>query len=522
MSTRTGAHCFATPRSHVAERFGAVRTTLSRRRLFVAAGTGAALVALNACGDSGDGSSAMAPGGAPFAQPMVLTSENGRLELTLRAEPTHVPFGDGNRFAYTYNGTTPGPTLRVRPGDTLVITLENGLDEPTNLHTHGLHVSPGGDSDNVFVQVDPGRSHTYTYVLPTDHRSSLCWYHPHHHGMVAPQLSGGLFGAIVVEDDIDRLPALTAASERLLVLSDPVIGDSSSVLDVSNMAVMRGREGDAALVNGLAAPTIPAVAGTLEHWRILNASASRFYRLALDGHRLDVIGTDGGRLAAPEQVDEILLAPGERTEFLITPTRSGSFALRTRGYDRGSPGMGGGMMGGGGSTSSADEQVLAIMVVTGSAPPATVPSTLAASTDLDAGTTGSQRRIELAMGMGGSNGGMGGGMGGGGMMAFTINGASFDPGTVNTDVRSGDTEDWVITNTSAMDHPFHLHAWPFRVVDRTAGPEDLPGWKDTVNVPAGATVTIRVPFTDITGRTVYHCHILDHEDQGMMGVIEVR
>jgi len=190
---------------------------------------------------------------------------------------------------------------------------------------------------------------------------------------------------------------------------------------------MRGREGDLALVNGLNAPAIQASAGTLERWRVLNASPSRYYRLALDGHRLQVIGTDGGRLAAPGPVDELLLAPGERTEVLVTPTKAA----------RGSPGMGGG----GGSTSSTGEQVLATMVVTGS------------------------------------------GMGGGGMMSFTVNGESFDPNRTNIDVRVGDTEDWVITNTSSMDHPFHLHAWPFRVIDRTSGPPDVPGWKDTVNVP---------------------------------------
>ena len=446
--------------------------------------------------------------------------------MTLKAEAGTVPYGNGTRFAYTYNGTSPGPTLRVRPGDTLVITLENHLDEPTNLHTHGLHVTPEGDSDNVFVQVDPGQSHTYTYELPTDHRSSLCWYHPHHHGMVAPQLSGGLFGGIIIEDRIDQVPEVAASTERLLVLSDPVIGDSPSVLDVSGMQVMQGREGDLALVNGLHAPALAAVAGTLERWRVLNASPSRYYRLALDGHRLHVIGTDGGRLTSPEPVDGLLLAPGERAEVLVTPTKAGGFPLRTRGYDRGSAGMGGGMMGGGGgATSSTDEQVLATMVVTGSATAAALPSKLAPEADLDAGAAGSERPIELAMGMGmgmGGNGGMGGGMGGGGMMSFTINGASFDPNRTNIAVRAGDTEDWVITNTSSMDHPFHLHAWPFRVIDRTAGPPDVAGWKDTVNVPAGAVVTIRVPFTDITGRTVYHCHVLDHEDQGMMGVVQVQ
>jgi FtsP/CotA-like multicopper oxidase with cupredoxin domain len=494
---------------------------VTRRQVLLAGGAGAAAIVLAACSGSSE-RNASAPAGSPFRQPKVLTSTNGRLAVTLRAEAGTVPHGDGRRFAYSYNGTTPGPTLRVRPGDTLVITLENHLDEPTNLHTHGLHVSPEGDSDNVFVRVDPGQSRTYTYVLPTNHRSSLCWYHPHHHGTVAPQLSGGLFGGIVVEDALDQLPELTGSTERLLILNDPRVGDTSAVLDVSAMQVMQGREGDAALVNGVTVPSIRAGAGSLERWRILNASPSRYFQLALDGHLLHVIATDGGRLAVPDTVEHILLSPGERTELLVTPTRAGSYRFRTRGYDRGSAGMGGGMMGGAGATASQDRQVLATMIVAGSGAAAALPERLAAESDLALGAARSERAIALAMGMGRGNGGMGGGMGGGGMMSFTINGESFDSARTNIATDLGTTEDWVITNTSNMDHPFHLHAWPFRVMDRSSGPPDVPGWKDTVNVPAGATVTIRVPFTDITGRSVYHCHILDHEDQGMMGVIRVR
>ncbi|MEI2817248.1 MAG: multicopper oxidase family protein [Microthrixaceae bacterium] len=493
----------------------------TRRQVLLAGSAGAAL-ALNACSGSAEKTPVVRPG-APFAQPEVLSSSDGRLEVTLTARAGMVPHGDGTRFAYTYNGTTPGPTLRVRPGDTLVITLVNRLDEPTNLHTHGLHVSPEGDSDNVFVAIEPGQSRTYTYVLPEHHRSSMCWYHPHHHGTVAPQLGGGLYGAIIVEDGIDQLPEIAGATERVFLLSDPTVGADRSVLDVSDMNVMWGREGDAALVNGLHRPALAATAGTLERWRVLNASPSRYYRLALDGHRLQVIGADGSRLASPEAFDDLLLTPGERIEVLVAPAEAGSFSFRTRGYDRGSPGMGGGRMGGR-SSASADGQELATMVVTGSATPAALPTRLLAAADLDAGVAGSERPIELAMGMGGGNGGMGGGMGGGGggMMSFSINGESFDHERINITARAGETEDWVITNTSSMDHPFHLHAWPFRVISRTSGPPDVAGWKDTVNVPAKSSVTVRVPFTDITGRTVYHCHILDHEDHGMMGIIEVR
>ena len=298
--------------------------SVTRRQVLAAGGAGAAALLLAACTGS-SGRKVTARHGSPFRQPEVLASSNGRLEVMLRAGAGSVRYGDGRRFAYTYNGTTPGPTLRVRPGDTLVITLENHLDEATNLHTHGLHVSPEGDGDNVFVRVAPGQAHTYTYVLPADHRSSLCWYHPHHHGSVAPQLSAGLFGGIIVEDALDELPELTAGSDRLLILSDPRIGDTHAVLDVPGMQIMQGREGDAALVNGVLAPAIDAVAGSSERWRVLNASASRYYQLALDRHPLHVIATDGGRLAVPEVVDEILLAPGERTELIVTPTRAGSY-----------------------------------------------------------------------------------------------------------------------------------------------------------------------------------------------------
>ena len=496
----------------------------TRRQVLAVGGTGAAAVALAACGGSTTRDRSPV-GGAPLAQPQELASKDGLLSITLRAEAGAVPYGNSHRFAYTYNGGSPGPTLRLRPGDRLVITLENRLAEPTNLHTHGLHVSPSGDSDNIFAQVNPGQSHVYTYDIPTDHRSSLCWYHPHHHGLVAPQLGGGLFGGIIIEDDVDQITEIAASTERLLILNDPRIGDTDAVVGVSNMQVMQGREGDAALVNGQTRPAIPATGGTLERWRILNASPSRYYRLALDGHPLHVIATDGGRLTRPTTVDEILLAPGERTEVLVAPTTAGSHALRTRGYDRGSAAMGGAMMGARGSVSSTDEQLLAAMVVSGSAATASpLPPRLASDATLDAGTAGSERPIALAMGMGGNagNGAMGGGMGGSsGMMSFTINGESFDPDRVNISAKLASTEDWVITNTSAMDHPFHLHAWPFRIIERSTGPQDIPGWKDTVNVPAGGTVRIRIPFTDIVGRTVYHCHILDHEDQGMMGIIEV-
>jgi FtsP/CotA-like multicopper oxidase with cupredoxin domain len=462
-------------------------------------------------------------GGARLAQPKVLASSNGRLDVELVAAPSMVAFGAGRRFAYTYNGSTPGPTLRVRPGDVLSVSLVNQLGETTNLHTHGLHVSPSGHADNVFVSIPDGGRRTYTYEIPATHRSGTFWYHPHMHGMVAPQVAGGLAGAIVVDDEIDALPELRAATERILILSDPAIGRSSKVLRTSGMERMLGREGDAVLVNGVRLPSVATKAGTLEHWRLINASPSRYYRLSLDAHPFHVIGTDGGRVAEPRTEDELLLVPGERVEVLVAPGTAGTYALEALPYDRGS--VGGGMHTSGASSTRA---LVATLDVAGSAPPAALPSALAAASSLAVPAPTKRRELVLAMGMGGGMGG--GGMGGGGMGGrtgsagdgvFTIDGRSFDPKRTDITTELGRVEDWTVTNGSTMDHPFHLHVWPFQVVARTDGVPIAPGWKDTVNVPAGHSVTVRVPLTEISGRTVYHCHILDHEDLGMMGVIDV-
>jgi FtsP/CotA-like multicopper oxidase with cupredoxin domain len=347
------------------------------------------------------------------------------------------------------------------------------------------------------------------------------------HGRVARQVAGGLAGAIIVRDDLDTDPALAGATERVMVLADPRVGASSSVLDVSMTERMQGREGDGVLVNGLRRPVLAARAGTLEHWRIVNASASRYQRLVLDGNDLELIGTDGGRLTAPQTVGEVLLAPAERVELLVAPARAGTYALRALPYDRGTVGMGAGTDTASGSRSTT-AAVVATLSVAGDAPAAALPAALAAPSTLDPGAATGSRELVLGMGMGAVSGGMGGmggaggGGGGGGAMAFTIDAKTFDPSRTDITTRLERVEDWTIRNTSTMDHPFHLHVWPFRMIARSGRAPLEPGWKDTVNVPAGESVTVRVPFLDrITGRTVYHCHILDHEDHGMMGILEV-
>jgi FtsP/CotA-like multicopper oxidase with cupredoxin domain len=487
---------------------------IDRRGFISGVGAGAALLGLAAC-SSGRATSGRAPAGTdvaetPFVGPSELRSEHGSLAVTLVAKATTVAWAGGVRYALAYNDSVPGPTLRVRAGDTLTITLRNELDDPTNLHTHGLHVSPDGASDNIFVMVDPGASHTYTYVIPADHPSGTYWYHPHHHGFVAAQLAGGLAGVIVVEDELDDLPAVAATTERILVVSDPTIGTSKAVLSVSGMAQMLGREGDEVLVNGQLRPVVSATAGTTERWRLVNASASRYYRLVLDGGSMSLMASDHGRLESPVAIESLLLTPGQRAEVLVPLHEAGTLTLRTEAVVRSGMGggMGGGMMGGGGNLSGAAD-LLSVQIAAGGAAPA-LPAALRPVADPSSLAVSNTRELSLgAMGMG-----MSGRM-------FVIDGRTFDANRIDQQVAFGAVEDWTIRNVSMMDHPFHLHVWPMWVMSRSDGSAADPGWRDTVNVPAGQSVTVRIRFVDFDGTAVYHCHILDHEDLGMMGMIDV-
>ncbi len=450
--------------------------------------------------------------GAALVEPPVLASEGGGLDVTLRAARGTVDVAGQRAQTLSYNGGLPGPTVRVAAGDRLRVRLVNDLDEPTNLHVHGLHVSPRGHSDNVFVAVRPGETFDYRYDLPGDHPPGVYWYHPHHHGAVADQVFGGLYGAIVVEDRAAEIPA---DRERVLVVSDiSLVG--GAVASPSRIERMAGREGDLVLVNGQRRPVLTTREGARERWRVVNACSSRYLRLRLPGHEMRLLGIDSGRFADPELVSTVTLAPGNRADLLVDPGADAT-ELVTDAVDRGGPG---GMMGAGARSvgNGNGSTVLADVEVSGSAagPPPPLPS-LAPVRDLRGATVSRHRRLSLGMGMGA---GMGRGPGGG--MDFTFDGRTFDPDRVDQATAIGDVEEWTLVNTTPMDHPVHLHVWPMQVLDRDGGTAGPPRWQDVVNVPAGGEVAVRVAFDDYPGRSVYHCHILDHEDLGMMGTVEAR
>ena len=449
-----------------------------------------------------------AGGSVALLEPEVVRSQDGLLRVELVAAHREAAVAGRAARAVTYNGTVPGQTWRVRPGDRIEVLLRNELDTPTNLHTHGLVVSPRDNGDNPFISVDPGQSFEYRFDLPEDHPTGVFWYHPHRHGTVADQVFGGLYGALIVEGD-----EVPVSRERVLVVSDITLDGDGELASASAPQVMMGREGDLVLVNGQVRPELTARPGERERWRVINACTSRYLHLALPGQDLALLGVDGGHEPAAREVEQVLLAPGNRADLLVT-TRGGTSELRSLGYDRGAMGM---MMGAG---DLSGPTTLATLAVSGDQAAALGPvPERPADPDLRDRPLDERREIAFTMTMGG---GMMGPGRRGMMMDLGFDGRPFDADRVDQQTAAGSVEEWTITNPTPMDHPFHLHVWPMQLIETHGDQVSEPTWRDVVNVPANGRVRTLVDFTHHPGRSVYHCHILDHEDAGMMAVVETR
>ncbi len=336
--------------------------------------------------------------------------------------------------------------------------------------------------------------------------------------MVAEQLFGGLAGLFIVRGELDEIPEIKAAQEEFLLLKDFELDRNGRIIQPSPMAQMTGREGRLVTINGQVKPTFSIATGGLLRLRLVNASTSRFYRLELENHPLYLIATDGGSLSEPVEVREVLLSPGERAEVLVRGKReSGQYRLLNLPYDRGGMGMmgrgmmGRGMMGRGmrgGSFSQRNPETLATFAYSQSTASLPLPQQLIPVAALPEPET--VRRFQLNHAMAPGRG-----------MVFLINGQTFSPNRIDTQVRLNTVEDWEILNTGVMAHPFHLHVNNFQIISRNGRASPYRAWKDTVVVSPGETVRLRTRFADFIGQTVYHCHILDHEDLGMMGTLEI-
>ena len=491
--------------------------TITRRTALIGATAAAGTLTLSGCGFLPWQNNGPVAGKLTGTEPEILRSAGGKLSIDLVAQHTIVDI-DGNKVtAMTYNGTLPGPTWMAKPGDKITVNFTNKLGETTNLHTHGFHVSPEGNSDNVMLEIKDGESFTYEYQLAADHPSGTFWYHPHHHGHAADQVFAGLYGAIIIEDE----GKIETTADRVLVISDIAVASDGTIAKAGMMDKMMGREGGQVLVNGHITPEFTSVTNGRERLHVVNACTSRYMVLHIDHADVQLIGMDSGQYGEPKTVKEILIAPGNRADILMT-LRDLPATLKFDSVEHLDSG-----------NAPIREQLLATFTPTGAEAGAlaAIPA-MPTPRDIRKSTVTTKRNFTLAMpamgsmsGMGGMSGmnGMGGmdhDMGEMSMAGFTINGETFDMNKINTKVAFGTIEEWTITNTSTMNHPFHLHVWPMqliRVGDQTI--ED-PQWQDVVNVPGKSTSVVRVAFENHKGTAVYHCHILDHEDAGMMGLIK--
>jgi bilirubin oxidase len=427
-----------------------------------------------------------------------LSREPRVVEVSLVAAPTRLTLIAGKATpVFAYNGHVPGPTLDVYEGDSVIIHFENRLPEPTTVHWHGLHI-PASEDGSPFQPVMPGERHDFAFRIAPG-TAGTYWYHPHPDRRAGYQVAMGLYGAIIVRSRHDPIPS--AVHERLLVLSDNRLhpdgsvafadsGSQAAIVDAEN-----GREGNVLMVNGHVMPSISIRSGEVQRWRIINASAARIYRLSLEGATILHVADDGGLFERPERVRDVVLANSDRVEILVRGdaapgTRT---VLRTLSYDRYDP-----------HTRPEDwEQEHDLLSLRYSdAPPVApvhIPSSLRVVAWLDTAQVAERRTLVLTQGM--------------------INGKTMDMNRVDFTGRVGTTEIWEIENLVSMHHPFHLHGFRFQVLDRNGVPELVPRWEDTIDVPGHESARIVVRFDDFPGKWMFHCHIMDHEDMGMMGVL---
>ena len=423
------------------------------------------------------------------------------VEITIDVAEARIDLMPGSQTAvYAYNGRIPGPTLEVNEGDRVIARVRNKLPEETTIHWHGLHI-PFDQDGSPFHPIAPGTEHVYDFTLPPGSAGTY-WYHPHPHHRTGAQVGRGLFGAIVVRAVDDPLPR--SLRERVLILADtrlrpdgaidfPEAGTIEQRIDTEN-----GREGNLLFVNGELMPEFTIRSGEVQRWRVINASASRVYRLAIPGHAFLHVGTDGGLFEHPVEVNEVVLGNGERAEFLVRGTGSpgDSATLQTLPYDRYIP-----------QTRPRDwnqPRDLLKLRYTAERPvqaPA-IPSRLRHVPALDTSLVTARRVMALSQHM--------------------INGRMMDMERVDVVARLGATEIWEVENIVGMDHPFHLHGFQFQLLDRNGVPEKQRKWKDTVNVPRHSTARFVVRFDNHPGKWMFHCHILEHEDAGMMGILEIK
>ena len=449
------------------------------------------------------------PTGRPLPELAKLTNTSkqaGVFEAVLEAGPTQVEFVKGIKTeVLAYNGSVPGEMIEVMEGDKFKVTFRNKIaGQSSTVHWHGLEVPPDQDG-NPTHPVASGQERVYEFEIPQGSAGSYC-YHPHPHGNTAEQVYRGLAGAFLVRPKSDPLPS--ELGDTVLIISSISLNSDGSIAENTMADIMNGREGDHLLTNGAKQPVLTLAPGSSRRFRLYNATNGRFLKLSFEGHSMTLVGTDGGLIAAPVAgVKQLLLAPGERAEVVVDFQKAqGAVKLVSLSHERGWMGKD--------KPSDATLTVMSINLAGAVVAPTPLPIKLRDIADL--GAPAATKQIELGETMGMANGMM--------TIGFLIDGKSFDESRVDQRSKLGDVELWEIKNTSGMDHPFHIHGGQFQIVEReltgTKTPSAFIGWKDTVNIANTEIVRLKM-LQSFAGLRMYHCHILEHEDQGMMGTLQV-
>lgn len=440
--------------------------------------------------------------------PMVLDKGEGMI-MAMPAEQQWLKKGAATAlWSYMSEG---GTLIDAFEKDRLSIQVMNHFNEDTTVHWHGIEVASDSDG-HPHQPIKSGKTRTYTLDLPEDSAGTY-WYHPHPYQRTSYQAAHGLAAPFIIRSHNDPLTAL-GIPELLLMFTAPQLNDQGQIMDISMIEQMNGRRGNVVMVNGQYQPVLSVAPNSTYRLRLLNASNARYLRLSFGVNTpLIQVGTEGGLLEKPLSAqNELLLAPAERAEVCVTFKEATT--LQALPYDSG-------WMDGGMGWAKPVDSTLTLLTVELKGEPTkaiNLPETLRPITPL--GEAKVTRRFVLSenmqMGMKDGKHEM--------TMEFLINKKTFDMNRIDFESKVGEVELWEIVNNTDMDHPFHVHGGHFQVISIEENSKETPypylAWKDIINTKKQQTVRFKIK-QNLTGLRMYHCHVLEHEDLGMMGQYNV-